>query len=78
MKHVAFPCNGSAADARARLEAAIDGRPWNAAGLDGWIRGERVVLYYRDGAKYRALFRPTFIGRFRERDAERSWTAGSG
>src|SRR5213076_1446944 len=26
-----------------------------------------VVLYYRDAAKYRALFRPTFIGRFRER-----------
>src|SRR5207247_1197861 len=32
------------------------------------IRGDRVVLYYRDAAKYRALFRPTFIGRFRERD----------
>src|SRR6266576_3668319 len=53
---------------RVRLEAAIDGRPWNTAGLDGWIRGDRVVLYYRDAAKYRALFRPTFIGRFRERD----------
>ena len=67
MKAAAFPCNGSAAEARARLEAAIDGRPWNAAGLDGWIRGDRVVLYYRDAAKYRALFRPTFIGHFRER-----------
>jgi hypothetical protein len=68
MKPVTFPCSGSAAEARARLEAAIDGRPWNTAGLDGWIRGDRVVLYYRDAAKYRALFRPTFIGRFRERD----------
>lgn len=63
-----FDCSGSAADARARLEAAIDARPWNSAGLDGWIRGDRVVLYYRDTAKYRALFRPTFIGRLRERD----------
>lgn len=63
-----FDCSGSAADARARLEAAIDARPWNSAGLDGWIRGDRVVLYYRDAAKYRALFRPTFIGRLRERD----------
>jgi len=68
VRPVAFPCNGSAAEARSRLEAAIDGRPWNAAGLDGWISGDRVVLYYRDAAKYRALFRPTFIGRFRERD----------
>jgi len=68
MKAVTFPCSGSTDEARARLEAAIDGRPWNAAGLDGWIRGNRVVLYYRDAAKYRALFRPTFIGRFRERD----------
>ena len=67
MRPVAFPCSGSTAEARARLEAVIDGRPWNAAGLDGWIRGDGVVLYYRDGAKYRALFRPTFIGRFRER-----------
>jgi len=65
---VTFDCSGSAADARARLEAAIDARPWNGAGLDGWIRGDRVVLYYRDAAKYRALFRPTFIGRLRERD----------
>jgi len=70
MKAVTFPCSGSTAEARARLEAAIDGRPWNAAGLDGWIRGDRVVLYYRDAAKYRALFRPTFIGRFRERDGK--------
>src|SRR2546426_8214916 len=70
MKPVTFPCSGSAAEARARLEAAIDGRPWNTAGLDGWIRGDRVVLYYRDAAKYRALFRPTFIGRFRERSEE--------
>jgi hypothetical protein len=70
MKPAAFPCNGSVAEARARLEAAIDGRPWNSAGLDGWIRGDRVVLYYRDAAKYRALFRPTFIGRFRERDGK--------
>jgi len=68
MKPVTFPCSGSAAEARARLEAAIDGRPWNTAGLDGWIRGEGVVLYYRDAAKYRAIFRPTFVGRFRERD----------
>lgn len=68
MNPMTFPCTGSASEARARLEATIDGRPWNAAGLDGWIRGDRVVLYYRDAAKYRALFRPTFIGRFRERD----------
>src|SRR5207244_7420832 len=70
MKPVTFPCSGSAAEARARLEAAIDGRPWNTAGLDGWVRGDAVVLYYRDAAKYRALFRPTFIGRFRERDGK--------
>ena len=70
MRGRSFPCSGSARDARARLEAAIDGRPWNAAGLDGWIRGDRVVLYHRDAAKYRALFRPTFIGRFRERDGK--------
>lgn len=62
-----FDCSGSPADARARLEAVIDGRPWNSAGLDGWIRGENVVLYYRDTSKYRALFRPTFMGRFHER-----------
>ena len=68
MKPVTFDCSGSAPDARARLEAAIDGRPWNAAGLDGWTRGDGVVLYYRDAAKYRAIFRPTFVGRFRERD----------
>jgi hypothetical protein len=65
---VTFDCSGSPADARARLEAVIDGRPWNSAGLDGWIRGDHVVLYYRDTSKYRALFRPTFMGRFRERD----------
>lgn len=70
MKSQSFPCSGSASDARARIEATIDRRPWNAAGLDGWIRGDRVVLYYRDAAKYRALFRPTFIGRFRERDGK--------
>ena len=70
MKPLTFPCSGSVAEARARLEAAIDGRPWNAAGLDGWIRGDGVVLYYRDAAKYRAIFRPTFIGRFRERDGK--------
>jgi hypothetical protein len=64
---VTFDCAGSPADARARLEAVIDGRPWNTAGLDGWIRGDGVVLYYRDSSKYRALFRPTFMGRFRER-----------
>src|SRR5205807_6483412 len=68
MKPVTFSCSGSAVEARKRLEAAIDGRPWNAAGLDGWIRGDGVVLYYRDAARYRALFRPTFVGRFRERD----------
>jgi hypothetical protein len=65
---VTFDCSGSPADARARLEAVIDGRPWSSAGLDGWIRGDSVVLYYRDTSKYRALFRPTFMGRFRERD----------
>ena len=70
MRPVTFPCSGSAAEARARLEAAIDGRPWNTAGLDGWIRRERVVLYYRDAAKYRAIFRPTFVGRFHERDGK--------
>src|SRR5205809_7306730 len=70
MKPVTFPCSGSVAEARARIEAAIDGRPWNAAGLDGWIRGDGVALYYRDAAKYRATFRPTFIGRFRERDGK--------
>ncbi len=63
-----FDCGGSPADARSRLEAVIDGRPWNSVGLDGWIRGDSVVLYYRDTSKYRALFRPTFMGRFRERD----------
>ena len=70
MKPVTFPCSGSAPEARTRLEAMIDGRPWNAVGLDGWIRGDGVVLYYRDAAKYRAIFRPTFIGRFRERDGK--------
>src|SRR5438128_261684 len=30
--------------------------------------GFRVGLYGRDAAKYRAIFRPTFVGRFRERD----------
>jgi hypothetical protein len=70
---VTFSCGGSTAEARARLEAAIDGRPWNAAGLDGWIRGDGVVLYYRDAASYRALFRRTFIGRFRERDGQTSF-----
>ena len=68
MKAATFDCSGSAADARARIEALIDRRPWNSPGLDGWIRGESVVLYYRDAARYRALFRPTFVGRFRERD----------
>ena len=63
-----FACSGSPTDARERLTAVIDGRPWNAAGVDGWIRGDHVVLYYRDGAKYRALFRPTFVGRLRQRD----------
>ena len=70
MRHVTFPCSGKAQEARARIEATIDRRPWNAAGLDGWVRGDAVVLYYRDAAKYRALFRPTFIGRFRERDGK--------
>jgi len=79
MRPVTFSCGGSTAEARARLEAAIDGRPWNAAGLDGWIRGDGVVLYYRDAASYRALFRRTFIGRFRERDGRTVLgTAGSG
>jgi hypothetical protein len=65
---VTFACSGSLADAKARLEAVIDGRPWNTPGVDGWVRGERVVLYYRDAARYRALFRPTFVGRLGERD----------
>lgn len=68
MRPISFSCAGSTADAAARLEAAIDARPWNSAGVDGWIRGDSAVLYYRDGAKYRALFRRTFVGRFRERD----------
>lgn len=66
MRRVSFACAGSSADAAARLEAAIDARPWNSAGMDGWIRGDSAVLYYRDAAKYRALFRRTFVGRFRE------------
>lgn len=68
MRSTTFACSGSPADARARLEAVIDRRPWDTPGLDGWIRGESVVLYYRDAARYRALFRPTFVGRFRERE----------
>ncbi|HYL21185.1 MAG TPA: hypothetical protein VEU74_05465 [Gemmatimonadales bacterium] len=68
MKRITFDCGGSPADARGRLEALIDRRPWDAPGLDGWIRGESVVLYYRDAARYRALFRPTFVGRLHERD----------
>ena len=60
---VTFPCAGSAAAAAARLEAAIDARAWNTPGMDGWIRGGGAVLYYRDAAMYRALFRRTFIGR---------------
>lgn len=67
MTAITFSCDGSSAEAAARLEAAIDARPWNSAGLDGWIRGDAAVLYYRDAATYRALFRRTFIGRFRER-----------
>ena len=70
MKATTFECSGSAADARARIEAVIARRPWDAPGLDGWTRGERVVLYYRDQARYRALFRPTFVGRFREREGQ--------
>src|SRR3989449_1371319 len=70
MKPVTFPCGGSVAEARARLEAALDRRPWNPAGLDGRVRGGGVVLYYCDPAKDRAVFRPTFIGRFRERDGK--------
>src|SRR2546430_12920287 len=65
---VTFPCPGSPADATARLEAAIDSRRWNAPGMDGWIRGGGAVLYYRDAARYRALFRRTFVGQFRERN----------
>jgi hypothetical protein len=68
VRPISFSCAGSSADAAARLEAAIDARPWNSAGMDGWIRGDSAVLYYRDAAKYRALFRRTFVGRFRERD----------
>ncbi len=68
VRPISFSCAGSSADAATRLEAAIDARPWNSAGMDGWIRGDSAVLYYRDGAKYRALFRRTFVGRFRERD----------
>ncbi len=70
MRPVSFSCAGSSADAAARLEAAIDARPWNSAGMDGWISGDSAVLYYRDAAKYRALFRRTFVGRFRERNGE--------
>lgn len=66
MRRVSFACAGSSADAAARLEAAIDARPWNSAGMDGWIRGDSAVLYFRDTTKYRALFRRTFVGRFRE------------
>ena len=68
MRHVTFPCPSSPADAAARLEAAIDARRWNAPGMDGWIRGGGAVLYYRDAARYRALFRRTFVGQFRQRD----------
>jgi len=78
MRAVTFPCSGSAAEARARLEAAIDGRPWNAAGLDGWIRGDGVVLYYRDAAKYRAIFRPRSSGDSASATARRCSTAASG
>jgi len=67
VRSVTFACPGSLADAAARLEAAIDARPWNAAGMDGWIRGGGAVLYYRDAARYRALFRRTFVGHFRQR-----------
>lgn len=67
MSAVAFTFRGPSAQAAARLEAAIDARGWNAPGLDGWVRGGGVVLYYRDTAKYRALFRRTFVGRLRER-----------
>ncbi|HLB81932.1 MAG TPA: hypothetical protein VJJ54_02485 [Gemmatimonadales bacterium] len=67
MRAVTFPCPGSPADAVARLEAAIDARRWNAPGMDGWIRAGGAVLYYRDAAKYRALFRRTFVGQVRER-----------
>lgn len=66
MKLETFSCKGSAAAAAARLEAAIAGRAWNAPGMDGWIRGGSAVLYYRDAAAYRALFRRTFVGQFRE------------
>lgn len=68
MRSVTFACPGSPADAAARLEAAIDARPWNAPGMDGWIRSGGAVLYYRDAARYRALFRRTFVGQFRQRD----------
>jgi hypothetical protein len=68
VKRTTFACGGTPADARARLEALIDRRGWDSPGLDGWIRGGSVVLYYRDAARYRALFRPTFVGRFHERD----------
>ena len=67
MSVVAFTYPGSQVQAVARLEAAIDARGWNAPGVDGWVRASGVVLYYRDTAKYRALFRRTFVGRFRER-----------
>jgi len=68
VRPVTFACPGSPADAVARLEAAIDARRWNAPGMDGWIRGGGAVLYYRDAARYRALFRRTFVGQFRQRD----------
>jgi len=68
VRPISFSCAGSSVDAAARLEAAIDARPWNSAGMDGWIRGDAAVLYYRDGATYRALFRRTFVGRIRPRN----------
>src|SRR5256885_11117141 len=51
MKPVTFPCSGSAAEAPARLEAAIDRPPWDTAGLGGLMPGDPVVLFYPDAAQ---------------------------
>jgi len=78
MKAVTFPCSGSAAEARARLEAAIDGRPWNAP---DWTAGSaataRRVLSRRKPST--GLFSgPPSSGASASATARQSWTAASG